>query len=100
MITIPAASDLEYKLYLNQQAEMAYAWVSEGAQLYFDFHGEPAGNKTGYFKSYEENIANKAEGVLVAPFTGTHGWYWKNESSKPAIVTLKTKGEYRIKGLI
>jgi len=100
MITIPAASELEYKFYLDQQAEMAYAWASDGAQLYFDFHGEPAGNKTGYFKSYQETTANKAEGLLVAPFTGTHGWYWQNASSKPVTVTLKTKGQYRIKGLI
>jgi len=100
MITIPAASELEYKFYVDQQSEMTYEWASDGAQLYFDFHGEPAGNKTGYFKSYQETTASKAEGVLVAPFTGTHGWYWKNESPKPATVTLKTKGQYRIKGLI
>ena len=100
MITIPADSELEYKFYLNQQAEMAYAWASDGAQLYFDFHGEPVGNKTGYFKSYQEATSGEAEGVLTAPFTGTHGWYWKNASSKPATVTLKTKGQYRIKGLI
>jgi len=100
LITIPATSELEYKFYLNQDAEMAYAWASDDAQLYFDFHGEPAGNTTGYFKSYEEATASKAEGVLVAPFTGTHGWYWKNAGSKPATVTLKTKGLYRVKGLI
>jgi len=100
MITIPAASELEYKFYLDQQAEMAYAWASDSAQLYFDFHGEPAGNKTGYFKSYQEATSGEAEGVLTAPFTGTHGWYWKNTSSKPATVILKTKGQYRIEGLI
>jgi len=52
-----------------------------------------------FFISYQESTANKAEGILVAPFTEIHGWYWKNESSKFVTVTVKTKGQYRAKGL-
>lgn len=100
MITVPAKSGLEYKFYINQGAEIAYQWVTDGGQLYFDFHGEPAGNKTGYFKSYQETTASQSDGALVAPFTGTHGWYWKNESNHAVRITLKTKGQYKIKGLI
>jgi len=100
MITLPANSELEYKFYIQEQEEMTYAWSSEGAALYFDFHGEPAGNTTGYFKSYQEATDSQAKGTLLAPFSGVHGWYWKNENLKPVTVTLKTKGKYRIKGLI
>ncbi|NOR80811.1 MAG: hypothetical protein GQ529_08265 [Methyloprofundus sp.] len=100
MITVPAKSGLEYKFYINQGAEIAYQWTADGTDLYFDFHGEPAGNKTGYFKSYRETTASQSEGTLVAPFTGTHGWYWKNESDNAVRITLKTKGLYKIKGLI
>ena len=99
MITIPAQSGLEYKFYLEKGKEMTYQWVSE-ASLYFDFHGEPQGDTTGYFKSYQETIENQTGGTLTAPFTGTHGWYWKNETDKAVKITLKTKGQYKIKGLI
>lgn len=98
-ITISAKSGLEYKFYLQKNAEIIYAWSSEGV-LYYDFHGEPAGDKTGYFKSYRETTASVSEGVLTAPFTGTHGWYWTNDTNKAIQITLKTKGQYRVKGLI
>ena len=99
-ITIPARSGLEYKFYLQKNAQITYVWSSDNEALYFDFHGEPAGDKSGYFKSYRETTANASEGDLTAPFTGTHGWYWKNDTNKTIQVTLKTKGQYEIKGLI
>ena len=100
IITVPAKSGLEYKFYIQQGADIEYAWVSDSAVLYFDFHGEPAGDTTGYFKSYRESTAGQSEGKLKAPFTGVHGWYWKNDSQNAVQVTLKTKGKYRVKGLI
>jgi len=99
-ITIPAKSGLEYKFYLQKNAEIAYAWNTDQGLLYYDFHGEPAGDKSGYFKSYRETTSSESEGVLTAPFNGTHGWYWKNDTNKAVQVTLKTKGQYKIKGLI
>ena len=99
-ITIPAKSGLEYKFYMQKNAEISYAWHTDGSVLYFDFHGEPEGDTTGYFKSYRETTAGESNGKLTVPFSGTHGWYWKNDSSQPVQVTLKTKGRYKIKGLI
>ena len=100
VITVPASSELEYKFYVEKNAELAYAWATDGTKLYFDFHGEPEGDRSGYFKSFKESTDNKSDGVLKAPFTGSHGWYWKNESQTPVRVTLKTKGRYTVKGLI
>ena len=100
MITVPAKSGLEYKFYIQQGAEISYQWIADGAELYFDFHGEPAGNTTGYFKSYRETTANQSKGNLAVPFTGTHGWYWRNDTNESVKITLKTKGQYKIKGLI
>ncbi|NOQ63663.1 MAG: hypothetical protein GQ582_04045 [Methyloprofundus sp.] len=99
-ITIPAHSGLEYKLYADKNAALSYAWASDSADLFVDFHGEPAGNTTGYFKSYGEQTVAQAAGDLIAPFAGTHGWYWKNDSNHAVQVTLKTKGQYKIKGLM
>ncbi|WP_428355895.1 hypothetical protein [Methyloprofundus sp.] len=100
IITVPAKSGLEYKFHIQQGDEIAYAWLSDGSDLYFDFHGEPAGDKTGYFKSYRESTASHSNGLLTTPFSGTHGWYWRNDTNKAVQITLKTKGQYQIKGLI
>jgi len=94
-ITIPASDYLEYKLYLEKGAALDYAWQTDGQALFFDFHGEPAGDTTGYFKSYREHTDSQANGSLTAPFAGTHGWYWNNESELPVTITLNIKGIYQ-----
>lgn len=94
-VTIPAHGEIEYKFWIEKDKLLEYTWSSDNSKLYFDFHGEPAGDTTGYFKSYKESTLDKSNGSLIAPFLGTHGWYWKNESSKNVVVTLKVKGEYK-----
>lgn len=94
-ITIPARGDKEYKFYLAKDAAIEYAWETDGAALFFDFHGEPEGDSTGYFKSYKKSTESQASGYLSAPFGGTHGWYWKNNTQSPVIITLKSKGAYQ-----
>ncbi len=98
-IIVPAASGIEYKFHLNKGDALEYSWVSSGGSLYFDFHGEPQGDTTGYFKSYKESTAAKDSGSQVMPFVGSHGWYWKNESASAITVSLQTKGVYQILGL-
>lgn len=100
VITVPPGSGLEYKFQMNKNAKLGYAWATNGAKLYFDFHGEPAGDTTGYFKSYKEKTDTKSNGELVAPFTGVHGWYWENNTKAAVRVTLKTKGKYKVKGIM
>jgi HupE/UreJ protein len=94
-ITIPARDYTEYKLYLKKGAALEYTWETDGETLFFDFHGEPEGDTSGYFKSYKENTASQAGGTLTTPFAGTHGWYWKNDTKLPVIITLNIKGVYQ-----
>ncbi len=100
MITVPPNKGLEYKFHLTRGALLEYSWTTNGAKLYFDFHGEPKGDKSGYFKSYKESTDNQSSGDLTAPFEGSHGWYWENKTQNPATIILNTKGSYRIIGLI
>jgi len=100
LITVPAHSELEYKFYIAADELLNYEWSADGAALYFDFHGEPKGNTTGYFKSYQISTLSKASGSEKMPFTGSHGWYWKNKTAENVQITLKTKGQYKIKGLM
>lgn len=94
-ITIPARGDKEYKLYLEKGATLEYTWNTGNAKLFFDFHGEPAGDKSGYFKSFQKSTESQSSGSLTTSFAGTHGWYWKNNSPIPVTITLKVKGEYQ-----
>lgn len=100
VITVPAGTGLEYKFNMNKNQRLNYAWSSDNEAVYFDFHGEPKDDPSGYFKSYQESTAQQSEGEIIAPFTGTHGWYWENNTSAPINITLKTKGQYIIKGLM
>lgn len=99
-IVVPAGEGLEYKFHLTKGAALEYSWSTNGAALYFDFHGEPQGDKTGYFKSYKETTDSQSSGSLSAPFEGSHGWYWENKTAAPVTVVLNTKGNYRILGLM
>ncbi len=98
-ITIPANGALEYKFHIQENDRLDYTWQTDGAALYFDFHGDPVGDTTGYFKTFEEATKSEAAGFLLPPFEGNIGWWWKNESDEPVVVDLKTSGEYVIKGI-
>ncbi|MFT5812877.1 MAG: hypothetical protein ACI9VT_000614 [Psychroserpens sp.] len=97
-IIIPAGKGLEYKLNMDKHAHVEYEWKTDGEPLYFDFHGEPAGDKTGYFESFSITTSNNMQGSLTTPFKGSHGWYWKNKTQQPITVSLLMKGYYTIKG--
>nr|WP_083699924.1 hypothetical protein [Shewanella sp. UCD-KL12] len=97
-IDIPAGKGLEYKLIMDEFTHLEYEWSTGGEALYFDFHGEPKGDSTGYFESFSITTSNKVKGSLTTPFAGSHGWYWKNKTNAPITVTLSTKGDYTIKG--
>jgi len=94
-VVIPARGDKEYKLQLEQGASFNYLWETDNGALFFDFHGEPSGDTSGYFKSFEKDTRSSATGVLTAVFRGTHGWYWKNSNSFPVVITLKVTGDYQ-----
>lgn len=98
-IVVPANSGLEYKFKLIQFSNLTYQWTSE-TPLYFDFHGEPKGDTTGYFESYSIATTNKMEGSMTVPFDGVHGWYWKNTSKEEVLITLTTQGNYEVVGTV
>lgn len=95
-ITVPARGSIEYKFHLMEGAYFEYAWDTNGVAIFYDFHGEPDGDTTGYFESFEKNMASQATGSLTAPFEGIHGWYWKNGTASPVNVVLMAKGDYQL----
>ena len=97
-IVVLAGKGVEYKFFMEKHAEIDYEWETDGTALYFDFHGEPKGDKTGYFKSFTIATSSEMKGLMTVPFTGSHGWYWKNKTDKDVVVTLKTEGHYEVIG--
>jgi hypothetical protein len=97
-IVIPPNKGLEYKLYMDKYAHVEYEWQTDGEVLYFDFHGEPEGDTSGYYESFSITTSDNMKGSLTTPFKGLHGWYWQNKTQQPVTVSLSMKGYYTIKG--
>lgn len=98
-VTVPAGKGIEYKFQMNQHEKLTYEWVTDGEPLYFDLHGEPEGDTTGYFESYAIATLAEMKGSFTSPFNGSHGWYWKNNSDAPVAIQLIVAGQYEVIGL-
>lgn len=94
-VTLRGDEELEYKADVARGEALVYRWrVVEGSPVYFEFHGEPT---TGtwprdYYASYAKGEAAAAQGSLVVPFTGRHGWYWLNLSGHPVTIEVRLVG--------
>ncbi|MRX27136.1 hypothetical protein [Kangiella sp. HZ709] len=99
-LEVDPGSGLEYKFYLEQYQSLTYQWTVNQGEIYFDFHGEPANDDSGYFESYTIASASQSEGTITVPFAGTHGWYFKNNGERKIVITLKTQGVYQLRGLV
>ena len=96
-INMQPGEELEYKALLAAGEPLLYSWSVAGGPVYFEFHGEPTEGEwpEDYYRSYQIEEQSTAEhGSFVAPFTGNHGWYWKNLSAEPATITLEASGYY------
>ena len=95
-IVVPPRKGLEVKTHLAKGATLIYAWKTKDAKpVNHDFHGEPVNAKENQFESFIlEEAVSESRGTLIAPFTGVHGWYWKNKSDAPVTVVLQASGFY------
>lgn len=89
-------SELEYKVQMQAGQTLVYSWSVDAPpeEFYTDFHSEmrPAPKETVI--SHKADVGISANGSLVAPFGGIHGWYFQNQSLKPVVVHLKISGFY------
>jgi len=96
-IHVQPNEELEYKALLDKGEPMVYSWTTQGGPVYFEFHGEPTVGEwpEDFYQSYEiKESAEAAHGSFIAPFTGNHGWYWKNLSDQPIVIVLDAAGYY------
>lgn len=96
VVTLAPGKGMEIKTHLAKGATLIYSWKTKnGEKISHDFHGDPAQAKNDEFESFiEEKEVSTSQATLIAPFTGVHGWYWKNNSAAPVTVLLQASGFY------
>ncbi|GFE86709.1 hypothetical protein GCM10011488_16630 [Steroidobacter agaridevorans] len=103
-INVQPREELEYKAELAAGEPLLYSWTTQGAgPVYYEFHGEPTEGEwpKDYYRSYETvESSQTAHGSFVAPFTGRHGWYWRNLSDAPLTIVLEVNGYFTKLGRI
>jgi hypothetical protein len=92
-VTLAPNESAEVKAPMRKGDQFVFSWVSQGGEVKSDMHGEPSdGSKeASYWKSRQQA---SGQGSFVAPFDGTHGWYWRNRGESPVTVTVKVSGFY------
>jgi hypothetical protein len=103
VIEIPLGplEELEYKLGLNEGDSIVYQWdavdLKDPEMLYAEFHGHtPPVGGVGDLMFYRKATGATERGTLVAPFTGIHGWYLRNDAEEAIVVRLKVAGFYEL----
>ena len=83
----------EIKALMQKGSHIVFSWSTNAGEVRSDMHGEPTDAKPNEFSTYwkEKRQAN-GHGAFVAPFDGTHGWYWQNRGEKPVTITVKVVG--------
>ena len=93
--------DVEYMIKMTAGDTLVYSWevpgVADPQAFLTEFHGhtEPVGGR-GNLMFYEKCPGAKANGSLIAPWQGIHGWYWKNNGDAPVVVRLRMAGFYEL----
>ena len=94
--------EIEYMVNMKQGGTIVYPWqateISDAAKLTSEFHGhtDRAPGTTGTLVFYRKATGASENGSLVAPFDGTHGWYFKNDTARPVVVRLTIAGFYEL----
>ena len=82
----------EIKLVMAAGEVATFAWVSEGGGVNYTQHGDDGGANEVRFE--DGRAAPGQEGTMTAPFSGKHGWFWRNRGDAPVTVTLRVGGAY------
>jgi hypothetical protein len=91
VLTLAPDQGAEIKLVMEEGASVRYVWSSSGGRINYDIHADRPGTP---YHGYGKGSSQREDGELVAAFTGSHGWFWRNRSGEPVTITLRTEGAY------
>ncbi|EJP78449.1 hypothetical protein D7U93_07335 [Stenotrophomonas maltophilia] len=90
-ITLEPGKGKEVKSHMVAGTGMLFRWKATG-DVAVDMHGERPDVKGAWTSYAVEGAQREARGTFVAPFEGTHGWYWQNRGDKPVTVSIELIG--------
>ncbi len=90
-VTLAPGEGIEVKLVMEEGAEAEFMWIAQNGVVNFDLHGDGNGQDISYERG---RAVPEAAGVLIAAFTGNHGWFWRNRDGQDVTVTLYVRGDY------
>ena len=93
-LTLQPDEGSEIKAAMRKGEQFVFAWVADGGKVNFDMHGEQPNAGEDFTSYWKDKKQTSAQGIFVAPFDGTHGWYWRNRGDKPVTVKVKVSGFY------
>lgn len=92
-LTLQPNEGAEIKALMQAGESYVFGWTSSGP-VSFDMHGEKTGGGDEFSSYWKDRDQSAAHGRFVAPFDGTHGWWWKNRGTEPVTITVKVGGYF------
>lgn len=93
-ITLEEDEGSEIKALMKKGEQFVFTWTTDGGKVNFDMHGEQPNAGEAFTSYWKDKNQTNANGTFVAPFDGTHGWYWRNRGDKPVTIKVKVSGFY------
>ena len=93
-LTLQANEGAEIKALMKTGEAFVFSWTSTGGPVNFDMHGEKPNDGDNFTTFWKDRVKAEGHGSFIAPFDGSHGWYWKNKGSEPVTVTVKLSGYF------
>jgi len=94
-LTLQPNEGAEIKTKMLAGQSIVFSWSTNGGPVNFDMHGERPDAGDEFSSYWKDRAKSEAHGSFVAPFDGSHGWYWKNSGTAPVTVTVKLSGYYQ-----
>lgn len=92
-VTLKPNQGAEVKTKMRKGETLKYKWSTNGGRANFDVHADSKKLNINYH-NYEKGSQQTKEGSITAAFDGSHGWFWRNRTSKTLTVSLQVSGEY------
>jgi hypothetical protein len=90
-VTLAPGKGAEVKAHLKAGAGIVFNWKAS-ADVAVDMHGERPDAKKTWTSYAVESAQRQASGTFIAPFDGSHGWYWQNRGDRPVTVDIEVAG--------
>jgi hypothetical protein len=92
-LTLQPNEGAEIKALMRAGESFVFGWTSTGP-VSFDMHGEKVGAGDEFSSYWKDRQQSASNGRFIAPFDGTHGWWWKNSGADPVTITVKVGGYF------